>query len=117
MTKHLLVFVAEKDGYDPIHTANCTGDFKQVTCLVRRSLGYGSGTADLAPEKVIEGFFESNMRISELAAMTEAAREIGETLETEADEALERLNLIRRSLVRRLEKIRERHRPHSSEAS
>ena len=108
MTKHLVVYVVEKEGYDPIHNCNMTGDFTNAKCLVRRPLGWSTQTTDLDPVNTIERFFGHNMTVTELDAMTSATREIAEAIEAEAENAFERLNTLKRVLVNRMNKIRER---------
>ena len=108
MAKHLVVYVVEKEGYDPIHTCKMTGDFTDAKCLVRRPLGWSTQTTDLDPENTIERFFGHNMTVTELDAMTSASREIAEAIEAEAENAFERLNALKRVLESRMNKIRER---------
>ena len=110
MPRHLIVYVVEKAGFDPIQQCKMSieGDFIGAKCLVRRSLGYALNTTDLDVEHTIERFFEHNMTLTELRSMTEACREITESVEAEAEHAFERIRTLERVFENRLNKIRER---------
>jgi len=110
MAKHLIVYVVEKAGYDPIQKCKMSieGDFIGAKCLVRRSLGFALNTTDLDVEHTIERFFAHNMTVTELRAMSEASREIAESVEAEAEHAFERIKTLERVFENRLNKIRER---------
>ena len=110
MAMHLIVYVVEKAGYDPIQKCKMTieGDFVGAKCLVRRPLGYALNTTDIDLENTIERFFEHNMTLTELRSMQQACHEISESVEAEAVSAFERIKTLERVFENRLNKIRER---------